>query len=92
MIVHGKVSVLVTFDRLTQNHVDTRPKKGLKWYRMQLNTNVTPCERQHLFGWFKGHTNMIVHGKVSILVNFETLTPNHVVTGPKKGLKWYRIH
>ena len=35
MIVHGKVSVLVKFDRLTPNHVDTRPRKGLKWYRYQ---------------------------------------------------------
>ena len=35
MIVHGKVSVLVKFEGLTPNHVEARPRKGLKWYRNQ---------------------------------------------------------
>ena len=60
------------------------------WY--QLTKTNTTCQRQHLIGWFKGHTNMIVHDKVSILVKFDRLTPNHVAIRPKKGLKWYRIH
>ena len=58
MIVHAKVSKLVTFDRLTPNYVATGPKKGLKWY---LNTNVIPCQRQHLIDWFKEQQNMIVY-------------------------------
>ena len=56
---------------------------------INLNTNVTPCQRQHLIDWFKGHQNMIVHGKVGKLDKFDRLTPNYVATRPKTGLNSY---
>ena len=37
-----------------------------------------------MIGLIKQHSNMIVHHKVSTLFKFDTLTPNYMLTRPKK--------
>ena len=51
-----------------------------------------PMSTPNMIGWIKQHSNMIVHHEVSTLFKFDTLIPNHMLTRPKKRLKWYRIH